>query len=338
MITSAGENHMTRRFYVLALVAAVLTIAAIARVKAGQMRVDVRLVNVITTVTDSHGRYVPNLTAGDFTLEEDGAVQEISHFSQDHDLPMSVGVLLDTSGSMDRKIRTAVDAVDHFFRRIHKDDEIFLITFSSETALRQDFTDNRDKLSQALRHITATGGTALYEALNEGLGKLRSARHSKRALLVITDGQDTSSVTKLDQVVQSIRASEVLVYPIGISSLTYAKNSPPSLELPVSLLTSAKPTSESERDDVDLKVLRTLAENSGGRPFLLAESFIGRGSQIEKVLDIIADETRSQYTLGFYPARPDDGHYHQLHVSVHTGDTVRARRGYIATSLASLNP
>src|SRR5579884_3514262 len=196
MITSANENHMRRRLYLLALVAAALTIAAFAGVMAGQVHVDVRLVNVVATVTDTHGRYVSNLSAGDFTLEEDGEPQEISHFSQDHDVPVSVGVLLDTSGSMDRKIRTAVDAVDRFIRRIQPDDEIFLITFSGQTLLRQDFTNDRDQLSQALRHINATGGTALYDALNEGLAKLRSARHSKRALLVITDGQDTASGTK----------------------------------------------------------------------------------------------------------------------------------------------
>jgi Ca-activated chloride channel family protein len=176
-----------------------------------QVRVDVRLVNVIATVTDAHGRYVPNLEADDFILEEDGARQDIAHFSQDHNVPLTVGVLLDTSGSMDRKIRTAVDAVDRFFRRIQKDDEIFLITFSGQAVLREDFTDDRDRLSQSLRHLRATGGTALYDALGDGLNKLRSARHSKRALLVITDGQDTASNLKLDQVLQSIRASEVLV-------------------------------------------------------------------------------------------------------------------------------
>ena len=146
MITSASENHMRRRIYPLALVAAALIVAAMARVLAGQVHVDVRLVNVVATVTDAHGRYVADLTADDFIVEEDGKIQEITHFSQDRDVPMSVGLLLDTSGSMDRKIRTAVDSVDRFIRRIHPDDEIFLITFSGQSVLRQDFTDSRDKL------------------------------------------------------------------------------------------------------------------------------------------------------------------------------------------------
>src|SRR5215510_15291928 len=130
MITSASENHMRRRFYVFILVTAVSAIVAVAGVIAAQVRVDVRLVNVIATVTDSHGRYIPNLTENDFIVEEDGKIQHISHFSQDQNVPVSVGILLDTSGSMDRKIRTAVDAVDRFARRIQQNDEIFLITFS----------------------------------------------------------------------------------------------------------------------------------------------------------------------------------------------------------------
>src|SRR5439155_16571938 len=113
---------------------------------AAQISVDVRLVNVIATVTDDRGRYVRNLTVEDFIVEEDGRPQKVSHFSQDSDVPVSVGVLLDTSGSMERKLRTAVDAVDRFADRIHKQDEIFLMTFANEPVLRQDFTNDRNQL------------------------------------------------------------------------------------------------------------------------------------------------------------------------------------------------
>jgi Ca-activated chloride channel homolog len=321
---------MGRRFRAFLFAAVVLLAGSLL---AQQMRVDVRLVNVVATVTDTHGRYISNLTASDFVLEEDGKRQEISHFSQDLDVPVSVGILLDTSGSMDRKIRTAVEAVERFVRRIHQDDEIFLITFSGQPVLRQDFTDDRDKLSQALRRINATGGTALYDALGDGLNKLRSGHHAKRALLVITDGQDTASTTKLDQVLQSIRAAELLVYPIGISPLNFAKNRGlGGFDLPAAALIPAKTTAQNRKDDVDLNVLHSLADSSGGRAFLLAETITSRGIQIDKVLDTIADELRSQYTLGFYPAKPDDGRFHQLRVRVRSGDLVRARRGYVATA------
>jgi Ca-activated chloride channel family protein len=321
---------MGRRFRALLFATVVLLAGSLI---AQQMRVDVRLVNVVATVTDTHGRYVSNLTANDFVLEEDGKRQEISHFTQDLNVPVSVGILLDTSGSMDRKIRTAVEAVERFVRRIHQDDEIFLITFSGQVVLRQDFTDDREKLSDALRRLNATGGTALYDALGEGLNKLRSARHSKRALLVITDGQDTASTTKLDHVLQSIRTAELLVYPIGISPLTFAKNRGlAGIDLPGASLFLAKTTSQRSKDDVDLNVLHSLADSSGGRAFLLAETITSHGIQIDKVLDTIADELRSQYTLGFYPAKPDDGRFHQLHVRVRSGDLVRARRGYVASA------
>jgi Ca-activated chloride channel family protein len=313
---------------------AFVVLLAAAAIAASQVRVDVRLVNVVATVTDARGRNIPDLTADDFVLEEDGKRQEITHFSQDQNVPVSIGVLLDTSGSMDRKIRTAIEAVERFTRRVHLNDEIFLISFSGRPVLRQDFTDDRQKLSQALRGVNATGGTALYDALDQGLKKIRSGRHNKRAILVITDGQDTASTAKLEEVLQAVRQSDLLIYPVGISGLTYAKDFDVFVPTAVAAMLPGKPApaAQSKRDEVDLNVLRALAENSGGRAFMLAESLINRGTQIERVLSAIADELRAQYTLGFYPSRPDDGKYHLLRVRALSGNNVRARKGYLATT------
>jgi len=310
----------------------VLLMAAV--IAAAQVRVDVRLVNVIATVTDARGRNIPDLTAEDFILEEDGKRQPIMHFSQDQDVPVSIGILLDTSGSMDRKIRTAVEAVEHFSRQIQEHDEVFLLTFANSPVLRQDFTDDRQKLAQALRHVNATGGTALYDALSDGLKMIRSGRHNKRAILVITDGQDTSSTATLDEVLASVRQSDLLIYPVGISGLSYAKDFDVFSDLAVAGMVPLKPGrgAQSRRDEVDYRVLRALAESSGGRAFVLAESLINRGGQIERVLDAIADELRSQYTLGFYPPRPDDGRFHSLRIRTVSANTVRARRGYVAAA------
>jgi Ca-activated chloride channel homolog len=298
-----------------------------------QVRVDVRLVNIIATVTDEYGRYVGNLTADDFVVQEDGAPQKISHFSQDHDVPVSVGIVLDTSGSMERKIRTAVDAVDRFIRRTNEEDELFLMTFSSEPLLRQDFTNDRNKLSQALRKMWVTGGTALYDAVNQAIDKVQLGRHEKRAILVITDGQDTSSVTKLEEVLQNIRQQEVLVYAIGISPTTSSqKTGIVPFNLPLPGILSGRSSAQNRRDDVDMKVLRAFAESSGGRAFLLSEGFSRRGAEIEKVLTRVADELRSQYTIGYYPPRPDDGRFHSIQVRTRTGHPVRARQGYIASA------
>ena len=294
------------------------------------LRVDVRLVNVYATVTNSTGRHVGGLTKDDFIVEEDGVPQEISHFSQDDRIPVSVGILFDSSGSMVNKLKTAVSAVERFIRTIHTDDDIFLMTFSMRTELKQDFTDDRDKLSKALRSIQASGGTSLFDALQEGLEKIKSGKHQKRAILLISDGEDTSSHARFQQVLQQLRESELLVYPLGISPVTYADRSE---HIPFNwppVLGGAPRSISARRDSVDMNVLESLASESGGRAFLLTESVLGGGNQIEKVLGQIAEELRSQYTLAFYPTHPDDGKFHKLTVRTRSGLFVRARLGYTA--------
>lgn len=317
---------MRGRFQTLVPVAGVCLATA---VLTAQVRVDVRLVNVFATVTDDRGRYVGNLGAGDFVLEEDGVPQKIAHFTKDSDIAVSVGIVLDTSGSMERKIRTATAAVERFVRSIHKEDDVFLMTFSGEPSLRQEFTNDRGKLTGALRKVRVTGGTALYDALGQALTKMRQGRHDKRALLVITDGQDTASVMKINEANQAVRESEYLVYALGISPMTYAQGEdhiPFSWPLPSSL--SGRIGISNQRDAVDMNVLNSFAESSGGQAFLLNESVIGgrteggerggrgeRESEIDKVLDEVAAELRSQYTLGYYPTRPDDGSFHSIKVT-----------------------
>src|SRR5207237_6057359 len=123
----------------------------IAPVIAAQLKVEVALVNVVATITDETGHYVADLTQDAITVFEDGQPQRISHFSQATDLPVSIGVLLDTSGSMERKIGTATTAVERFIRSVHRDDDIFLMTFANRPALQQAFTDDRERLPRRLR-------------------------------------------------------------------------------------------------------------------------------------------------------------------------------------------
>lgn len=200
----------------LALAVALFCIV-IAPVVAAQLKVDVALVNIVATITDQSGRYVSDLSQDDLDVYEDGQLQKISHFSQANDLPVSIGVLLDTSGSMERKIGTATTAVERFIRSIQKDDDIFLMTFANRPDLRQDFTDDRERLAKALRRVSVGGGTALYDALDEGLRKIKQGKHDKRAILLITDGEDTSSYASLEEAQSRVRESELLVYCLGIS-------------------------------------------------------------------------------------------------------------------------
>ena len=203
-----------------------------------QLKVDVALINVVATVTDEKGRYVEGLTKDDFIIQEDGQTQTISHLTQSNDLPVSVGVTLDTSGSMERKISTAKSAVERFIRTIHEDDDIFLMTFSDRPMLRQDFTADRERLADALRRATIGGGTALYDALEESLVKVKSGAHDKKAILLITDGEDTSSRLTYDEALLAVRESEILVYCVGISpaaytmSEDYPQTTPPTMPGP----------------------------------------------------------------------------------------------------------
>jgi Ca-activated chloride channel homolog len=295
------------------------------------LRIDVRLVNVFATVTDEKDRYVSTLTKQDFVLEEDGIPQEIAHFSQDQQIPVSVGILFDASGSMVNKLRTAVHAVDRFIRTIHTNDDIFLMTFAGRTELKQDFTDDRNKLSKALRSIVPNGGTSLYDALDESLSKIKSGQHQKRAILLISDGEDTSSRTKFPQIQRRLRESELLVYALGISPPKYSDTTEHvPFNWPPPIPGAPRTPPSNRRDTVDMKVLQALADDTGGRAFLVSDAVLGGGAQLEKILAEVAEELRNQYTLAFYPNHPDDGQYHTLKVTTRPGLSVRARPGYTA--------
>jgi Ca-activated chloride channel homolog len=282
------------------------------------LRVDVRLVNIYATVIDTSGRYVDGLKKTDFIVQEDGRRQELSHFDHNQDTPVSVGIVLDTSGSMISKLDTATDAIDRFIRTIHPDDDIFLMGFDSETYLMQGFTSDRAKLRKALKYADSGGGTALYDAVQEGMKKVKEGANTKRAILLITDGEDTTSLSTFAQARQSVRESELLVYSLGIS---------PSPN--VGLIGGRGPRFGG-RDSVDMNVLRTFASDSGGRAYLVSENMLGgKNSPFDKILAQIAAELRSQYTLAYYPAHPDDGRYHDIRVSTRYGYYVRARRGYV---------
>ena len=309
----------------VAVVLSIATAVLAAYAKQDTLRVDVRLVNIYATVIDSNGRYVGGLKKEDFRVDEDGKPQALTHFSQNQDTPISLGIVFDKSGSMLSKLRTATDAVEHFVRTIHKDDDIFLLAFDSYNYLLQDFTSDRTKLTKALRNIDVGGGTALYDALVAGLEKVKSGEHDKRAILVITDGQDNHSEATFSDVRQYIRESEMLVYALGISPTPVT-----SVSQPVVPPSRTQPPFGG-RETVDMGVLKVLGTDSGGRAYLVAENMMGgKDSQFERILSQIAEELRNQYTLAYYPTHGDDGQFHSIHVRARYGYAVRARPGYVA--------
>jgi hypothetical protein len=339
---------------------AVLVFVLFAGAAAAQLTVDVGLVNVVATVTDGKGQYVGGLTADDFIVEEDGQVQTITHLTQSDDQPASLGIVLDTSGSMAAKIKTATDAVSRFIRTVHKDDDIFFMTFDRRPTLRQDFTNNRDKLTSALKKVKVSGGTALYDAVDESLTKVKHGKHDKKAILLITDGVDTASFMTYDKALLRVRESGSLLYALGIAPdgsfpLTkgvptigpYPGRTPPPVLMPpvirgprigggrrrLNLMPEPQTggTGATPRyDTVDMQVLDALAEAGGGRAWLVSGSSERRDNTIERALDEIAAELRSQYSIGYYPTHAvKDGQWHRIQIRVKNSDyKVRFRNDY----------
>ena len=251
--------------------------------------------------------------------------------------------MLDTSVSMANKIEAARTAIERFLGDLHPADEVFLITFATTPVLRQDFTRDREEISRALDSIPIEGQTALYDAVTVGLRKIRGSTHDKRALLVITDGQDGVSRSNADTVNLLIRRSEVLVYSLGLGIDASIRGPCASTDRRRdSTQTESFPSVPPDRgpemarylsmDTVHMEDLNSFALNSGGRAVLLAANCIGSEfAALEEVLRSIAEELGGQYTLGYYPSDSPDGFYHFIRVRTVAGHTVRARAGYFAS-------
>jgi Ca-activated chloride channel family protein len=310
----------------------------------------VEFVNVTATVTDNSGRFVPGLRQEDFTVYEDGQVQDVSHFSSDR-VPVSLGIALDTSGSMTpEKISTARAAIERLiFKLLDQDDELFFVEFATRARLTQGWTTDRELIRQALQRVEPVGGTALYDAVAEALPTAEEGRNRKKALLVISDGNDTNSNIGVSALRQRIRESEVLVYALGVDST--AKDTPrvvqPPVQFPPSIPfpfpgggrrqpryppiggggggTSTWPRSPGERVNAD--ALRQITDDTGGRTEIV-RGFEGLDSATAR----IADELSKQYFLGYTSSVNKDGRWHSIRVTVRDRNlTVRARRGYVAS-------
>ena len=213
----------------LAMAALCLLVASAAPARAQdpfRFRTGVDLINVSATVTDRSGRIVEGLSRTDFLVYEDDHLVEVTHFSAER-VPVSLGIILDTSGSMaGDKITAARAALDRFLTDvIRPEDEVFLYRFDSSPHLVQGWTSDRKRITDALQALRPDGATALYDAVAQALPLLDSGKHFKKALLVISDGNDTNSRTTLETVRRSIRESDTLVYAIAIDTAAAAKTS-----------------------------------------------------------------------------------------------------------------
>jgi VWFA-related protein len=348
----------------LAIVACALVIAGAARPSGQQQdsdrfrfRTGVELINVTATVTDRNGRFVPGLRKEDFEVFEDNTVQTISHFSSER-VPVSLGIVLDTSGSMEgEKFAAARRALDRFlFDLLDRNDEVFLIAFDAAPDIIEGWTTDRQRIVRGLERVDPGGGTALYDAVAEAVPLAPSGTRRKKALVVISDGNDTSSRTTLREVRQFIRETEVLVYAIGIdgrgTTSTYNQpSSPPRTPFPIPFPfpgrrvppTSRPPQSPfpgqpqprgpyrpggSGSEAVDIAALRDLTDDSGGRTEIIRSA-----ADLHPATASVADELSKQYFLAYPAPGHKDGRFHSIRVEVKSGNgyLVRARKGYIAS-------
>ena len=268
------------------------------------------LITFTVTVTDTYGRFVSGLSKNAFTVFDEKKPQEITFFSDD-DSPVSVGVIFDVSGSMSGdKVRRARDALSKFVQTSHNSDEYFLIGFNSRAQLLMDKTRDGNAVLDKMTFVQTTGNTALYDACYLGVEKVQRGAHPKRALLLISDGQDNNSRYTFNELRRLLKESDVVLYGIGILGGGDA-GSALGME--------------------GQGILDELAGVSGGKAF-----FPRSNAEMDDIFEQIALELRHQYSIGYKPSNfSNDGKWHKVKVKVTPPRGlprlfVRTKEGYYA--------
>lgn len=270
---------------------------------------DVRLnrdiVTVHITVSDPYGRFVTGLEKSHFEIFDDKLKQEIEFFSDD-DAPVTLGIVYDVSGSMTSKLQRSLHALRRFVETSHNDDEFFLVGFNQRAQLVRDFTSSGESVINSLSLVSPDGKTALYDAAYLGVEKARQGHHTKRAILVISDGQDNSSRYTFNELRTLVKEADVQLYAIGVLDVNDGT---------LGLAGQA--------------ILEELSRVTGGRAF-----FPQSEEELVDVCTQIALELRHQYSVGYYPTtNVRDGRWHKIKVKVDPPAglprlSVRAKEGY----------
>ncbi len=270
------------------------------------------LITFTVTVTDTYGRYVSGLGKNAFTVLDEKKPQEITFFSDD-DAPVSVGVIFDVSGSMSGdKIKRSRDALSKFIQTSHNMDEYFLIAFNSRAQLLLDKTRDGNAVLDKLTFVQTRNNTALYDACYLGVEKVQRGAHPKRALLLISDGQDNNSRYTFNELRRLLKESDVVLYGIGILSGSDAG---------------------SQMGMEGQGILDELASVSGGKAF-----FPRSNAEMDDIFEQIALELRHQYSIGYKPVNfTNDGRWHRIKVKVTPPRGlprlfVRSKEGYYAVT------
>lgn len=301
-----------------------------------RFRSGIDLVNVTATVTDRAGRFVSGLSEHDFVVYEDDRPVEVALFSAER-VPVSLGFVLDTSGSMaGNKIGNAFQAIDRFLDWLGPDDEVFLYSFGYDVELVQDWTTHRDKVRDRLRHLYAVGGTAMYDAMIDALPVAQTGRNRKKAIVLISDGNDMDSRNDIGDVRRRLRQTDVLVYAVGIdgsdeSTRSFQSGGRRRHRSPGGWVLPQRPPRRAAAgggETLNVSALREITDASGGRT-----EVVGRSSDLDAATTAIADELSRQYYLGYTSPGRRDGRWRSIRVEVRDPSLrVRARDGYTAAS------
>ena len=299
----------------LTLVVVLLSVCLIIGLSAQQpsFRAGVDIVSLNVTVTDAATHYITDLDEADFLVFEDGIKQNVTFFSR-RQSPIALSLLLDSSASMEEHLPVLQQAASNFVHKLKSNDIAQVIDFDSRVEIRQGFTGNQGELDTAISQLAAGGSTSLHNAIYIALKELRKVRAvneedvRRQALIVFSDGEDTSSLVSFDEVLDLAKRSETSIYTIALRGSDV----------------QAKGFREAEF------VMRTLAQETGGRSF-----FPARIDDLNGVYTQIADELASQYTLGYTSANPRrDGAWRRIVVQVSRPNvTPRTKKGYYAPTV-----
>jgi Ca-activated chloride channel family protein len=284
-----------------------LLCAALSAQQAPLFRADVDLVRVVSTVKNQAGELVGVLQKGDFTVFDIGVRQEISVFERRTELPLSVALLVDTSGSTNKELLYETDSASRFLRALlsegNLEDSVALYTFNYEVTMQHDFTHNSKSLEARLKTLHGDAGTALYDAIFLAARDLEP-RQGRKVMVIVTDGGDTASSKDVHTALQAAQLADAVIYPVVVMPITNAAG----------------------RNIGGEHALQFMAEGTGGRPFMPSV-----GSALDKAFSDIVTELRTQYLLGFYPhdAPLTRDPFHKLEVRVGRPELrVSARNGY----------
>jgi len=308
MRTPSAHGLRSGAFLLLTIIggaAFVLPLRARQQRRSGEIRVQTDLVDILASVTDPHGQPVPDLTQDAFSLSEEGVAQKIERFEAQTNRPLDLALMVDSSMSTFKDMRFEMDAAAHFVKQVVRPgDTLGVFEFDESVTQLSDFSDNVPKLQDAVYHIKLGSGTSIYDALVLGSNALRRRPEGRRrAIVLVTDGGETTSVSKFEDARRTAVDSNTLLYTIIIRPV---KN-------------------ENGRNTAGEHALITITDSTGGAMFILDDM-----NQINEMFDRIDRELRTQYLLGYYPQpTPPPGSYRHVQLDVKGDYTVRYRKEYL---------